>query len=120
MKISSLLLVDAIGLLAVGACAGAGVWFGVVDAADASTQIRDLSAEVDRLGDDLGRLKSALERQRDEQQQRQTAFGARDLLPNSTPVEQELRTVSSLAEKNRLELTGFTPLGPGDWVLPGP
>ena len=111
MKLNSLILVDAVGTLAVGACITVAVWCGLLDAAGAADQISDLTGEVARLEDALGSMKSLLERQQDEYQQRQAAFGARDLLPESTSVEGELRTVNDLAQKNRLELTGFTPLG---------
>ena len=49
MKLNSLLLVDAIGTLAVVACVAAGVWCGLVGSSDTSDQIRDATAEVARL-----------------------------------------------------------------------
>ena len=111
MKVSSLILVDAIGVLAVAACVAVGLWCGLLGAGDASQQIRELTAQVQQLDESLRRMRTTLKRQSGVYDQRQAAFGARDLLPESTPVERELRAISDLARRHRLELTGFTPLG---------
>jgi outer membrane murein-binding lipoprotein Lpp len=100
-----------IGFLVVGLCVGAGAWCGLLDAGTNSQRIRELNAQVQQLENTHNKLKATLEAKQDAYDQRQAAFGARELLPESSPVEGELGAVSALGRQHRLELTGFTPAG---------
>lgn len=111
MKNRSLLLVDAVGLTVVVLLAAVGVWCGLVDAGQAGRQIAELKTAVQQLQENRERLRGTLQRQEETLHKRQTAFGERDLLPESTPVEREFSTVTALAIRNGLEVSGFTPQG---------
>ena len=111
MKVNSLLLVDLLGFLVVGSCVGAGAWCGLLDAGADSQRIRELNVQVQQIESTYNKLKAILEAKQDTYNQRRATFGARDFLPESSPVEGELGAVSALARRHRLELTGFTPAG---------
>jgi len=111
MKLTSLLVIDVLGAAVVTACAGVGLWYGLFKFNSAPAQIRDLSAEVEELEQTLGKMRAALDGQRATYRQREATLGERDLLPENTPVERDLRAISDLVRQNRLELNDFTPVG---------
>ena len=115
VKVSALFLVDVLGALAVLAIAWVGVWQGVLSADETSTQIKELSTAVNEQEHILSRMKTALESQREAHLASQATLGERDLLPEETPVENDLRAISDLAQRNSLELTEFTPQGSANY-----
>ncbi|MFQ5489713.1 MAG: hypothetical protein ACE5GE_03225 [Phycisphaerae bacterium] len=117
MKIKSLAIVDAIGAATALACAAGGMWFGFVGSDQTTGRIDLLTEQVAQLSGLLEGLQAARLRQEDIFHQRSEAFGGRDLLPEASPVEHELRTVTDLAREHGLDLTGLVPLG--YWDYPG-
>lgn len=111
MKLTSLFVIDVLGAAVVAACAGVGLWYGLFKSNSAPVQIRDLSAEVEEREQTLGKMRAALDEQQAAHRQREATLGERDLLPENTPVERDLRAISDLARQNRLELNDFTPVG---------
>lgn len=110
MKLSSLLVIDVLGAAVALGCAGAGLRYGLLKPNSAPAQINDLSAEVEQLEETLVKMRAALDGQRATYSQREATLGERDLLPENTPVERDLRAISDLAQENRLELNDFTPV----------
>ncbi len=111
MTIRSVYVVDAVGVLAVAALVWAGVEYGLLDVDRSSQEIRQLSGKVDELREAATRMHASLDTQQEELRSRQEALGDGDLLPEQTPVEDDLRAVSDLARQNNLELIEFTPMG---------
>ena len=116
-NIKPLIVVDVLGGLAALACAAAGIGFGWIGSDQTARRIDVLTNQGIQLNRRMAALKTALHRQQDLFQQRTQAFGARDLLPEASPVERELRTVTDLARSNGLEVTGLVPIG--SWNYPG-
>lgn len=117
MKMKSLAVVDVIGALAALACAAVGVGFGLIGSDQTAQRIDSLTNQSAQLNSRLEGLSAALHRQKDLLQQRTAAFGARDLLPETSSADQELRAVTDLARTNGLEVTGMVPMG--YWDYPG-
>ncbi len=109
-KMDSLILVDLGGIAVAGACLAVGLWGGVLNATETGNRIRSLTSETTQLEDTLGQVRATLDRKGEELAARQAAFGAGDLLPDSTPIERELRAVADLARQHDLALTDFSPL----------
>ncbi|MCP4249586.1 MAG: hypothetical protein GY778_21305 [bacterium] len=110
MKLPPLIGIDLVGALAVAACAGVGVWQGLVEPNGSAQRIRDLSAETAEFEANLNKTGVILESKQTAYRERQAALGERDLLPDTIPLERDLRTLTELADRNRLEIDEFTPL----------
>ena len=111
MKSGSLLAIDVIGALVVAACLGVGVWYGSLNTESASGRLRELSTQVEELDRHLAQTQSALDIEQDAHRRLQAESGDGDLLPEGAPVERDLKAVTDLTRRNRLELIQFTPAG---------
>ncbi len=110
MKIPPLIGIDLAGALAVAACAGVGIWQGLLEPNGSARRIRELSAQTAELEAALNKTGVILETKQVAYRARQAALGERDLLPDTIPLERDLRTLTELADRHRLEIDELTPL----------
>jgi hypothetical protein len=117
MRISSLMVVDVIGVLVVAALAGVAVCYGFLNADRASRELQEITAIVEGLQRTTDETKATLQQQTQVYEARRAALGEGDLLPEEIPIENDLRAVSDIARRHRLELIEFSPLG--SFLYPG-
>ena len=104
-----LLLIDGLGAVLVAGCAWVGAWYGVWGTVRTSGELTELSSTVEDLETTFVRLKNTLEAKQEAYQQRLTELGQRELLPEKTPAEENLRAIAELVRQSQLELLELTP-----------
>ncbi|MCH7812808.1 MAG: hypothetical protein IID40_02185, partial [Planctomycetes bacterium] len=78
MKLPPLIGIDLVGALAVAACAGVGIWQGLLEPNGSARRIQDLSAQTAELEANLNKTGVILETKQIAYRERQAALGERD------------------------------------------
>ena len=117
MKKRVLHIDDFVGLFAVLVVASLGVWSGVFHAPRTTQRLEDLQAGMRDMRNTLRSAEAALRRQQAELTALEKDIAQRGALPRKSPVESDLRLLTTLAEGNQVELTRIFPSS--DKTYPG-
>lgn len=110
MKRSSLVLVDVVGGALVVAGVSTFVWLTFLRDHSAACEIDALTHSVSAMRRDVALLRGTLDAKRSELAERQKHLADEGHLPQRTPVEQDLRTLSELARRHQVRVVRVLPL----------
>lgn len=109
MKHRTLLIIDVAGALLTGVLLTTVAWYAFLKPDTATSRVRLVSGEVEQSRADLGRLQMALDRQAALNHKLKGLAAQKGRLPTKSPVEQDLRTITSLAESNNVDFVSVAP-----------
>lgn len=107
----SVVLVNLIGGILACVLAYAGIWQMFLVPKTASAELKDLRAILADRTQDMTTLEHELGKQKDLLEQREAELESRGAPPTQTPIEDDLRTITELAQRNGLHLMNVTPAG---------
>ncbi len=103
-------LVDVVGGLTVASIVGVTGWYAFVKPDTASSQLHALTASVSQLNADLGRLQTMLGGQKARYGELSRLAESLGKLPSKSPIDQNLRQITVLAETNGLSVLEVAPV----------
>lgn len=109
MKYSTLLIIDVAGALCTGALLSTVTWYAFLKPDTATSRVRLVSEEVEQSRADLGQLRTALDRQMALNRTLKKSAAKKGRLPTKSPVENNLRTIASLAKSNNVRFVSVAP-----------
>lgn len=109
MKHRTLLMIDVGGALCTCGLLATVAWYAFLKPDTATSRVRLVSEEVDQSRADLSRLQMALDGQVALNHKLTGLAAQKGRLPTKSPVEQDLRTITSLAEANNVSFVSVAP-----------
>jgi len=106
----SLWLIDGIAALVIIAIAWAVGWYAFFKPDTATSQMRALSGDLSQMRADLRRLRSALDRTTDEHQAMLVEVEKTGRLPDRSPIDQDLKTITALANRYGVKFLHVEPV----------
>ena len=109
MRRHTLLMIDATGVLLTGVLLTTAAWYAFLKPDSATSRVRVVSDDVDQSRADLRQLQMALDRQAASNRSLKTLAAQEERLPSKSPVENDLRIITSLAKSNNVKLVSVAP-----------